>query len=94
MIEFAREPLRLEFRSARDKGHSEVKVNLESSSVPDAHSPYRVPFFIPREQAYYWTYQWQEDIRKSRADLEAGNYTDFSPDDPGAISRRFMGESD
>lgn len=94
MIELAREPLKLEYRSARAEGHSEVSVNLESTSVPDVRSPYRVPFFIPREQAYYWTREWQEGVQRSMADLEAGNYTDFSPDDPGGITRRFLGETD
>jgi hypothetical protein len=94
MIEMAPEPLKLNVRSASDKGDTEVSVNPESTSVPDAHSPYRVPFFIPREQAYYWTREWREGIQRSMADLEAGNYTDFSPDDPGSITRRFLGETD
>lgn len=94
MIELAPEPLKLEFRSVRDQGRSEVSVNLESTSVPDAQAPYRVPFFIPREQAYYWTREWQKGIQRSMADLEAGNYTDFSPDEPGSITRRFLDETD
>ena len=94
MIEFAPTPLRLEPKSVKDKGESEVSVSLESTSVPELRSPYRVPFFIPREQAYYWTREWQEGIRRSMADLEAGNYTDFGPDNPGAITRRFVGETD
>jgi hypothetical protein len=93
MIELAREPLKLELRSAKEEGRSEVSVSLESTSVPDMRSPYRVPFFIPSEQAYYWTREWQEGVRRSMADLEAGNYTDFIPDDPGAITRRFLGET-
>jgi len=94
MIELAREPLTLDFRSIRDEGDTKVSVSLESTSVPSVHSPYRVPFFIPRGQAYYWTREWQEGIRRSMADLEAGNYTDFSPDDAGSITRRFLGETD
>lgn len=94
MIEQTREPLKLDIGTLRDKGDSEVSVNIESTSVPNAHSQYRVPFFIPRGQAYYWTREWQEGIRRSMADLEAGNYTDFGPDDPGSITRRFLGEAD
>jgi len=94
MIEQTEKPLKLDVRTLRDKGDSEVSVYLKSTSVPDVHSPYRVPFLIPREQAYYWTREWQEGIQKSMADLEAGNYTDFGPDDPGSITRRFLGEAD
>jgi hypothetical protein len=94
MIEMAPDPLKLEYRSVRDEGDSEVLVNLESTSVPNVRSAIRVPFFIPREQAYYWTHEWQEGIHRSMADLQAGNYTDFSPDDPGGITRRFLDEAD
>lgn len=94
MIELAPEPLTLDFKSVRDEGHSEVSVNLESTSVPEAASVYRIPFFIPREQVYYWTREWQEGVQRSMTDLEAGNYTDFSPDNPGSITRRFLGEPD
>lgn len=74
------------------------EVNITSSTgasnfVPE-RLPRRVPLFIPRDQAYYWTRGWQEGIRRSIADLEAGNYTDYSPDDPGAIMRRFVDEED
>jgi hypothetical protein len=58
------------------------------------HLPRRVPLFIPREQAYYWTPEWQEGIRRSMADLEAGNYTDFDSDAPNAITRRFVGDEE
>jgi hypothetical protein len=83
MIELAPEPLKLDLRSGSDQGDAEISVNLDSTSVSVAHSQYRIPFFIPHEQAYYWTHEWQQGIQRSMADLEAGNYTDFSPDDPG-----------
>jgi hypothetical protein len=71
----------------------EVRVTPSgASSSAFERIPRRVPLFIPREQAYYWTREWQEGIRRSMADLEAGNYTDYSPDVPGAIMRRFVGE--
>ncbi len=94
MIELAPKLLKLDSRSARDKGDSKVSVILESTSVPEMASEYRIPFFILREQAYYWTREWQEGIQRSMADLEAGNFTDFSPDAPGSITRRFLGETD
>ncbi len=94
MTELVSRRLRLEPDAAKDKGTQEVAINPESTSVPASKPPYRVPFFIFREQAYYWTREWQEGIRRSMADLEAGNYTDYGPDDPGAITRRFVGEED
>ncbi len=71
----------------------DVRTAFDSLSTVSIDLPRRVPFFIPRAQAYYWTYRWQEGVRRSMADLEAGNYTDFGPDEPGAIMRRFVGEA-
>lgn len=68
--------------------------NSRSWSFVAEHLPRRIPLFIPRDQAYYWSWEWQQGIRRSMADLEAGNYTDYSPDDSGAITRRFVGEED
>lgn len=79
-------------RSSED----EVKIapNSELWNFVAEHFSRRVPLFIPRDQTYYWTREWQEGIRRSMTDLKAGNYTDYSPDDPGAITRRFAGEED
>ena len=74
--------MKLDFRSDSDQGDEEIPVKLDSTSVPVAHSPYHVLFSIPREQASYWTYEWQHGIQRSMVDLEAGNHTDFNPDDP------------
>ena len=74
----------------------ELRADLGSQSwsfVPKRF-PRRMPLFIPRDQAYYWTREWQEGIRRSMADLESGNYVDFDSDDPDAITRRFVGEED
>lgn len=74
-------------------GDSEdVRVGIGASNTIPAHLPRRVPFFIPRDEAYYWTHEWQEGVRRSMADLVAGRCTDFDPDDSGAFMRRFVGD--
>lgn len=72
----------------------EVSITSDSgtSNFAPERLPRRVPLFMPRDEAYYWTREWQEGIRRSMADLEAGNYTDFDSDDPDAFMRRFLGD--
>lgn len=71
---------------------SEIKISPDSEtwSFVSGRHPRRVPLFIPEDQAYYWSYEWQESIRESHAELEAGNYVDFDdPNDPDAVVRWF-----
>lgn len=43
------------------------------------HSPLRnVPLFIPADQVYFWSSQWQRDEAESLADLKAGRAKTFS----------------
>ena len=51
-----------------------------------------MPVFVPRDQLYYWTYIWQEGIRRSRAELDAGEYRDF--ENPRDAVRRLLTEDD
>lgn len=37
-----------------------------------------MPFSIPTEQVYYWSYRWQESERKGREDLANGRSQVFS----------------
>lgn len=64
----------------------ELAVNTTTTNIPNylIHKP----FFITRDEAYYWTSEWQESIRRSHAELESGEYVDFDdPDDPDAVVR-------
>lgn len=73
-----------EIRIASDSG---------SSSFVLKRIPRRVPLFIPREQAYYWSREWQESIRESHKELEAGEYVDFDdPNDPDAVVRWLLSD--
>ncbi len=82
--------------SRAEGGDEELRIDPNSQSwrfVP-RRFPRHIPLFIPGGQAYYWSREWQQGIRRSMTDLEAGNYTDYSPDEPGTITRRFVGEED
>jgi hypothetical protein len=49
-------------------------------SVPPSYSSYKVPLFILRDEAYYWTHEWQSDEREALGELERGEGKVF--DDP------------
>lgn len=77
MMELAPEPLRLELSTAKDKGAKEVRINPESTSFPAPRSTYRVPFFILRDQAYYWTREWQEGEAEADEEIRRGELQRF-----------------
>lgn len=49
-----------------------------------------VPMFIPADQAYYWSSQWQRDEAETLANLKAGNYETF--DDPSDAIRYLLAD--
>lgn len=53
-----------------------------------------IPAAIPSDQAYYWSFNWQEDIRESMAALAAGEYVDFDSDDPNDVARWLLDPDD
>lgn len=61
------------------------------------HTPNRrratMPFFMTREQEYYWHRSWQADERESLAEREAGEVFRFDSDDPNDAAR-FLDEGD
>jgi len=44
---------------------------LSQSSTPEPR-PRLVPLFIPRDEAYYWTREWQHDEAEALRELERG----------------------
>jgi hypothetical protein len=56
-----------------------TSTNVRSSAT--------VPAFIAAGDAYYWSFQWQSDVRESMAALAAGDYEDFDSNDPNEVSR-------
>lgn len=78
---------------------SEYEVRLASDSqlwsFVSQRLPRRVPLFIPRDQTYYWTREWQESVRESMAEIEAGEYVIFDdPNDPEDVVRWLLSDED
>jgi len=46
-----------------------------------------IPFTIPADQAYYWSTEWQADVREAMAARAAGASLVFDSDDPDDIVR-------
>ena len=59
---------------------SRVTTNVKSSRQR------RVPLFIPADEAYYWSGQWQRDVAESMAALRSGDFEDFDSDDPKDVA--------
>lgn len=57
------------------------------SGVSSDRFPTHMPLFVPRDQAYYWSFNWQQDIRESLNALQNGDYEDFDSDDPNDVVR-------
>lgn len=77
-------------------GASTVAADADAAYSPSAleRIPSHMPVFIPRDQAYYWSFPWQKDIRESMAALEAGDYEEFDSDDPNDVVRWLLSEED
>jgi hypothetical protein len=71
-----------------------IRVMDDSTAASEIHVPERMPAAIPSDQAYYWSFAWQNDIRESLAALEAGEYEDFDSDDPNDVVRWFLSDDD
>lgn len=70
------------FTTQRERGFSATVSNHGSDA------PRRVPLFIPSDQLYYWSNQWQRDETQSLADLEAGRSRTF--DNPQDAIRHLL----
>lgn len=55
--------------------------------VSNLDTPATVPAFIGADEAYYWSFEWQRDVRESMEALTQGDYEDFDSDDPDEVSR-------
>lgn len=73
-----------------------VMADVDAVYSPSAleRIPRHMPVFVPRDQAYYWSFPWQEDIRESMAALKAGDYEEFDSDDPNDVVRWLLSEEE
>lgn len=70
-----------------------VRVSRSGSSrLVLERLPRRVPLFIPREQAYYWTREWQEDEARALEELARGEGVLFH--DPTEAARWLLSPED
>jgi len=64
--------LRADEATGEGEARTDVRADSPShSSTPD-RVPRRVPLFIPRNEAYYWTHEWQRDEAEALQELERG----------------------
>jgi hypothetical protein len=60
----------------------EPEITANSTSVPSDGERYSVPFFILRNQAYYWSLEWQRGEAEADAELKRGEAHAFdNPED-------------
>lgn len=52
------------------------------------------PAFIPADEAYYWSFYWQQDVQVSMRALAEGDYEEFDSDDPNDVARWMLGVDD
>ncbi|MFH0788367.1 MAG: AbrB/MazE/SpoVT family DNA-binding domain-containing protein [Pseudomonadota bacterium] len=64
--------------------HVMAALNLQPGDEIDIRvnsgAAYLVPITtikVPRDQAWFWTKEWQEKEREADADIAAGNFSDF-----------------
>jgi hypothetical protein len=57
--------------------HTRVILGRSASTPAGSHGRQRIPWSIPRSQAYYWRRSWQDDERETLANLETGDVKRF-----------------
>jgi hypothetical protein len=62
---------------------TEQRTTVLVSAIPNAYTQSgetrrRAPYFVPRDQAYFWTQKWQADEAEALREIAAGNVQDFT----------------
>jgi len=60
----------------------------------DARISRTIPAFVRADEAYYWSFRWQQDVAESMAALASGDYEDFDSDDPNDVARWLLSMDD
>jgi hypothetical protein len=58
-------------------------TSVRFSAIPTAYASgaetrRRAPYFVPRNQAYFWTERWQADEADALREIAEGNVRDFA----------------
>jgi len=53
-----------------------------------------MPAFISADEAYFWSFAWQEGIREALAARESGDSVVFDSDDPSDVVRWLLSDDD
>ena len=70
-------------------------LKLAAAAATNAPAgPHTVPPFIRADEAYYWSFAWQKDVREAMAALATGDYEEFDSDDPNDVVRWLLGVDD
>lgn len=71
----------------------DVELDTRASRTNVA-APARVPLSMPADQRYFWLHPWQRGERESLADLESGQFRDFTGDDPTDVVRWLLSDDE
>jgi hypothetical protein len=64
------------------------------TSTDPERLPHAMPAFIGTEEAYFWSFAWQEGIRESMAARASGDSRVFDSDDPNDVVRWLLTDDD
>jgi hypothetical protein len=66
------ETLTLRSDTTIGNGSVDIRPDAASLSAMSPRSSRRVPFFITRDQAYFWSWEWQEGEAEADEELQRG----------------------
>lgn len=64
--------LRADEPTGEGEARTDVRADSPSRSSAPETAPRRVPLFVTRNEAYYWTREWQHDEAEALRELERG----------------------
>jgi hypothetical protein len=86
-------PITISAPNAMTTGH--LTSATLAPAVTSLGKPQRgVPAFIRADEAYYWSFRWQEDVRESVAALKSGDFEEFNSDNPNDVVRWLLTEDE
>ncbi len=85
--------LTINTRTATTSGPPQWSVVPSGPAASNAVDvPRTMPAFLRADEAYYWSFKWQEDVREAMAARAAGDSVLFDSDDPNDAVRWLLDE--